>query len=118
MKNKPFIHPNCPKKLAAAFHFARNAHGHGYKIRVLEHNLGVNFKYLHLLIKKGIEPNDSTPKLQEIRVKMFLPAKKRKARTVPTEKPAMPEHRAWWNTLKPKDRDEWIRSAYNAVHDL
>jgi len=102
MNSKPYIHPNTPRKLAAAFHFARNKNGEGYKIRVLEQTLGVNFKYLHRMINKGIEPNDTTVGLREIRVKMFLPMFKRK--------PWM----SWWRKTDPEVRDEWIRSAYNA----
>ena len=119
MKSKPFIHPNCPPKLAAAFHFARNSRGEGYKIRVLEQKLEVNFKYLHRMIKQGIEPNDTTEKLRAVRVKMFLPARKRKPRASSTDRKREPisEHEQWWRKLDPKTRDEWKRSAYNAVHD-
>ena len=78
MNSKPFIHPNTPRKLATAFHFARNHRGEGFKIRVLEKKLGVNFKYLYKMIRKGIEPNDTTEKLRAVRKAMFLPARKRR----------------------------------------
>lgn len=114
---KPYIHPNCPRKLTAAFHFARNARGEGYKIRVLEEKLGVNFKYLHRMIKLGIEPNDTTEKLRAVRKAMFLPARKRKPRdTSIVQKPGTvtPEHIRWWNKLSKDEREEWKARAYNA----
>jgi hypothetical protein len=112
MKNKPFIHPNCPRKLAAAFHFARNARGQGYKIRVLEQNLGVNFKYLVNMIKKGIEPNDTTEKLRAVRKAMFLPERKRKQRAITRQHTEIPEHRKWWNSLPQSQRNQWIENLY------
>jgi len=90
MNNKPFIHPNCPRKLAAAFHFARNAHGEGYKIRVLEQKLGVNFKYLHKMIKLGIEPNDSTEKLRAVRKAMYLSKRKHAMKKPKQNQPETP----------------------------
>jgi hypothetical protein len=113
MNHKPFIHPNCPRKLAAAFHFARNAHGEGYKIRVLEQKLGVNFKYLVNMIRKGIEPNDTTEKLRAVRKAMFLPARKRKARTVIAEKrETAPEHIKWWRKQPKSLKESYIKDAY------
>lgn len=121
MKSKPFIHPNCPKKLAAAFHFARNTRGQGYKIHILAEKLGVNVRYLHNMIAKGIEPNDTTEKLREVRVKMFLPAKKRKAKHEREFDKAIekifkptPEHVKWWKKLPKEQRDEWIQRAHKA----
>jgi hypothetical protein len=119
MKSKPFIHPNCPKKLAAAFHFARNAHGEGYKIHVLAEKIGVNVRYLQYMIKKGIEPNDTTEKLREVRVKMFLPARKRKPRAARTStRGEVPAHRKWWRRLDSGSRDQYIRNTYDYIETV
>jgi len=114
---KPIIHPNCPKKLAAAYHFARNQRGEGYKIRVLEQKLGVNWKYLHRLIKLGIEPNDTTEKLRSIRKAMFLPARKRIPAKPRTIQP-MPDYMAWWKKQSKGFREQIIKNTYDMMDNL
>lgn len=112
MKNKPFIHPNTPRKLAAAYHFARNKRGEGFKIHVLAERIGVNVRYIQDLIKNGIEPTNP-----EIRAKMFLSKKSRQVRAAEksdaTAKP-MPEYVKYWRRQKPFIRQAWMIRAYNA----
>jgi hypothetical protein len=119
---KPYIHSNTPRRLAAAYHFARNTRGEGFKIHVLADTLKVNVRYIHDLIVKGIEPNDITEKLRAVRKAMFLPARKRKAKHEREFDKAIekifepePEHRKWWRRLKKQERDTWIQSSYE-VH--
>jgi len=112
--NKPYIHPNCPRRLAAAYHFARNARGEGFKIHILAEQRGINVRYLYNLIVKGIEPNDTTEKLRAVRKAMFLPARKRKARAVIAEKRdvIIPEHVRWWRELPKSTRDKIIQAEH------
>lgn len=112
MNRKPFIHENTPPKLKSAFRRAKNRRGEGYKIDVLSKQIGVNLYYLHQLIKNGIEPHDTTEKLRAVRVKMFLPAKKRKPKADRKPVPPKPNHIHWWWTLPKETRHMIIRQAW------
>lgn len=46
--------------------------------RALSRVLGVNILYVSQLLRRGIEPTDQTEKGREVRVKLFLPKRKRK----------------------------------------
>lgn len=109
---KPFIHPKTPSKLKSAYRNAKNTRGERYSLNTLARNIGVNWRYPWNLIKNGIEPNDSTPRLQEIRQKLGLAKKKRKTRAVKTKMPA-PEYIQWWRRLSTDERNAWIRKAHN-----
>lgn len=110
---KPTIHPNTPPRLRAAFRRAKNMRGEGYKIDVLAKQLGVNIYYLFQLIKKGIEPNDTTNKLQAVRVKMFLPRKKRRPSKRKQTEP-LPEHLRWWRSLPKESRNEIVMNLHES----
>ncbi len=72
-----------PRKLQAAF---KKAGGQ----RALARAIGVNPKYINDLFKDGIEPNDTTGKLRDIRKRMFLPKYRRdpaRARPNPAQLP-------------------------------
>ena len=108
---KPFIHPSTPPKLRAAFHRAKNLRGEGYKLDALAREIKVNIYYLYQMIKKGIEPNDTTEKLREVRVRMFLPRKKRKPRQTTSRVPR-PESIRWWWSLPTETRQLIIQQLF------
>ena len=103
---KPFIHPRTPPKLKAAFRQVE------YKYHDLVSKLKVNPRYLYDLIANGIEPNDTTKKLQEVRIKMFLPRRKRKKATNPKTPVVVPNHIYWWRRLPKETRNDIIRQAW------
>jgi len=104
----PYIHPNTPPKLAARFRKAKSYH-------VLAEQIGVNVRYVFELLTDGKEPNDTTPKLREIRRKMFLSARrKNRQRAKPKPKPA---HRRWWKELGPTGQDSIILQTYELNKD-
>jgi hypothetical protein len=92
------IHPNTPPRLAAKYKKAGSFHA-------LAEQIKVNVSYVYDLIKDGIEPNDTTPKLREVRKRLFLKARK-KARAA---RQSLPEHRRWWNR---QDKDVIIKQLY------
>ncbi len=83
------IHPNAPPKLVNAFQKAGSFHR-------LSQNIGVNVFYVHKLMIKGEEPNDTTPKLREIRHRLGLRKYKPSQRPKP---PPAPKHLVWWNHI-------------------
>ena len=92
------IHPNTPPRLVAKLRKAGSLHK-------LADQIGVNISYVHKLIKDGVEPNDTTPKLREVRKRLCLKARK-KARA---EAKPLPEHRKWWNQ---QDKEVFIKQLY------
>lgn len=74
-----YIHPNTPPRLVRRFHKAGSFHK-------LAEERRVNIRYVYELITQGIEPNDTTPKLREIRTRLYL--RKHKPRGKP--KPSRP----------------------------
>lgn len=116
MQIKPFIHEKTPAKLRTAFRRAKNRRGEGYKLDILAKNLGVNIYYLYKLIKNGIEPNDTTEKLQEVRAKMFLPRHKRKPHKERKPVLPMPNYLVWWRSLPKEDRAGIIAQAWKQLN--
>src|SRR5262245_256457 len=99
---KPYIHPNCPKKLVSAFRKSK------WNMSLLSRNLGVNKGVVHRLIKTGYEPSG-----EELRVALFLPRHPRKIKS-PNPKPRvpLPTHRKWWNKQSPEFKDSIIVLEY------
>jgi hypothetical protein len=67
------IHPNAPKRLVSAECKAGSE-------RKFASELDIDHHYVSQLLHRGIEPSDQTENGRDIRVKLFLPVKKRKAR--------------------------------------
>ena len=101
MTDKPFIHPATPSKLKTEFRRAR------YKFHALAKARGINVRYIHDLISKGIEPTNPN-----IRQKLFLPKKPRNARAEPKPYTEPPEHIKWWRSLKKDIRQYAIQDLY------
>jgi len=108
MKIKPFIHPATPSKLKTAFRRAR------YKYHVLAKALGINVKYIHDLIHYGKEPTDQSEKGRNIRVKLFLPRKSRKAQERTRQYTEPPEYIKWWRSLKKERRHNLIMMSWES----
>jgi len=102
MKSKPFIHPNTPRKLAAAIRLHKSQHK-------IARALGVNPYYVNRWMKYGEEPRNA-----DVRKRMgFRPLrKKHNGRSGFAELPA---HVQWWRKLPKGERDQWIRSSHE-VH--
>jgi hypothetical protein len=79
--------------------------------------LEVNVRYVHDLLKHGIEPKN-----EEVRVKLFLPRKKRKPRMNADErgsgKRQMAEEERWWRKLATSERRGLIRSLFEIKDSL
>ena len=105
-KIKPFIHPATPSKLKTEFRRAR------YKYHVLAKAIGINVKYIHDLIHYGKEPTDQSEKGRNIRVKLFLPKKSRKAQERTRQYTEPPEEIKWWRSLKKDARRAYIQNIY------
>lgn len=99
------IHPNTPPQLVKAYRKHRSYHK-------TADALDVNVSYVHDLITKGIEPNDTTPTLRTIRNRLFLPKYRRRAASKPRQ--PKPEHRRWWQSIGPDGRELIIKQ----MHDL
>ena len=95
-----------PRKLATVIKT------HNGKYHRIAKTLGVNVYWVYRYIKHGQEPSNLT-----IRAKMFLP-KKRKPHTGRSGFAKLPAHVQWWRKLPKDQRNEWVKSAYNASHDL
>lgn len=110
-KHPLFIHPNTPPKLVTMFRRAIGKNGKGYNFIALAEQLGVNRRYVHDLITKGIEPSNP-----EIREKLFLkkPHKAHDPASGAGRKPYTepPEHIKWWRSIAPEARHELIRRAH------
>jgi len=102
-----YIHPNTPPKLAARFKKAKSYH-------VLAEQIGVNVRYVFELLTDGKEPNDTTPKLREIRRKMFLSARRKNRKAHRAKPKPMPAHRRWWDD---QDKENLIRELYEINKD-
>lgn len=104
-KHPLFIHPATPPKLVTMFRRAIGKNGKGYNFIALAEQLGVNRRYVHDLITKGIEPANP-----EIRKKLFL----KKPRAEREKKPYIepPEHIKWWRSLNKDDRSELIKDIH------
>ncbi len=83
------ISPHTPKMLVRELRRAGSVRG-------LATQIGVNHYYVQRLLKHGEEPSDKSPKSQALRVKLFLPRYKRKARG---PQPPLP---AWLKKVKKK----------------
>lgn len=107
-KIKPFIHPATPPKLKTEFRRAR------YKFHVLAQARGINVKFIHDLIHYGKEPTDRTENGRNIRVKLFLPRKRRLRQGEPEPRPYSepPEEIKWWRSLKKDARRSYIQNIY------
>jgi hypothetical protein len=104
----PNAHRNdcAPRRLLAALKDAGSE-------RALSRRLGVNILYVSQLLRKGIEPTDQTEKGREIRVKLFLPKRKRKPRVMkPKPEPLTPE---WWDGLRSKAVKAMARNTRKAL---
>lgn len=66
-----FIHPNTPTRLAAKYKKLKSYHA-------VAEDRRVNVFYVHDLIHDGKEPNDTTPKLREVRRRLFLSTRKKR----------------------------------------
>ncbi len=66
--------------------------------RKLSRQLGVNILYISQYFREGIEPTDQTENGRAVRVKMFLPKRKRKPRVIkPKPEQLTPE---WFDGLR------------------
>ena len=73
MDTTPKIHPNAPPKLIKKLRSLGSFHK-------LADEIGVNVRWVHGLITAGIEPTDRTEHGRDIRARLFLRRRKRKAR--------------------------------------
>lgn len=94
---KPWIHPSTPSKLRTAYRKATR-NGVGYKMDILARNLDINIRYIHDAIHNGKAPNDSTPKLQEIRKKLGYPMRIRKPKHSQPQTPGTQQARDLFQT--------------------
>jgi hypothetical protein len=69
---------NVPARLIAAIQEAGSA-------RKFAKQQGINILYVSQLLRDGIEPTDKTEKGRDVRVKLFLPRRKRKPRVTKPE---------------------------------
>jgi len=100
--NDQFIHPNTPPRLVKKFRKAGSYHK-------LADEIEVNVSYVFDLIAYGKEPNDTTPKLREIRHRLGL--RKYKPRNKPKPTPA-PKHLIWWNNQGKDKRHAIVKKIY------
>ena len=70
------VHPNTPPQLVKKFRKAGSFHK-------LADALEINVKYVYKLITEGLEPNDTTPRLREIRHRLGLRKYKPRGRPRP-----------------------------------
>lgn len=104
MKNKRSpveVHPNTPAALK------RDLRRCFWNMRALARLRKVNYFFVHELITKGIEPVGRVE-----RVKLSLPARKRRPRVPGPPKPPAPAHVRWWRKLPKEARDKVITSVY------
>jgi hypothetical protein len=100
------IHPNTPPRLAKKYKELKSFHA-------VAEDRRVNVSYIHALIAEGKEPNDTTPKLREVRRRLFLSTRKKRRQADPASpKPPMPVHRQWWMSLDKSQRENIIRQTY------
>jgi len=96
------IDPNTLPSLVKKFRKAGSYHK-------LAEEIEVNVSYIFDLITAGREPNDSTPRLREIRHRLGL--RKYKPRNRPKPKPA-PKHLIWWNNIGKEMRHAIVEKIY------
>ena len=81
-------------------------------MHILAENLGVNVKYLFYLIARGKEPTDQTENGRAVRIKMFLPRRKRRKRGEPVRQyTEPPEYITWWKKQPKQVRHDIILQA-------
>lgn len=99
-RQAPYIHPNCPPKLAALYKDAEcNA-------RAVARVLKINIYYVSRAILHGERPSNKT-----IAKALYFPREynRREARE---PKPEAPAWLQWWRSLKREERAEYIRQNY------
>ena len=99
--------PGIPPKLQEQFEQAGSYHK-------LADRLEINVSYVYNLLKKGIEPADTTPRLRKIRRALHLPSHKR--RPARHKQPA-PDHMLWWRRLGKGRQDQLIQQLHNIDQD-
>ena len=72
------IHPNAPRRLINAVIQAGSE-------RMFARKCDIDHHYISQLLHAGIEPTDQTERGRDIRVMLFLPRRKRKAREIKPE---------------------------------
>ena len=105
MTEPPFIHPNCPRRLARAYKNAIGKDGKGYNMRALAEECGVNINYVSRAVRLGERP--SNPAIAKA---LFFP-RLHKHRDPRLPKPQEPEHIKWWRRLDRDLRNEIIKEA-------
>ena len=107
---KPFIHPNTPPRLKAAFKRA------SYNFHALAQARSVNVYHVHRLIHYGIEPANPN-----IRKMLFLPKRRRTedggqiGRRSPVLRPAI----KWWRyTLDKQARNTIVERLYQHARKI
>ena len=104
------IHPNAPPRLIKALRKAGSFHK-------LADELNINIKYVHELIRKGIEPTDRTEHGRETRARLYLPRRKRKT-SKPRKPPKVkPPWRRWWTRQGKAGQENIIRQTYEINKD-
>jgi hypothetical protein len=101
-KSDENIHPNAPRRLVSAWRKA------GRSDRKLAELRGVNHFYVSQLVHRGIEPDDKTEHQQDIRAKLFLRRKKRRAKV--QRAPKLPK---WLN--QSEDALQWFSKQRETV---
>ena len=99
--------PGIPPKLLEQFEQAGSYHK-------LANKLEINVSYVYNLLKKGIEPPDTTPRLRNIRRALHLPSHKRRPRR---HKQPAPEHMKWWRSLGKGRQDQLIQQLHSIDED-
>jgi hypothetical protein len=96
-----------PPKLQEQFKQAGSYHK-------LADKLEINVSYVYNLLKKGIEPPDTTLRLRKIRRALHLPSHKRRPGK---HKQQAPDHMLWWHRLGKGRQDQLIQQLHNIDQD-
>jgi hypothetical protein len=100
------FHPDAPKKLVRAFRRAGTYHA-------TAEALGVNVRYVHDLLRHGVQPKN-----EEVRIRLFLPKHPHRAPRPQQERRPDPEELRWWKRLPGSERHGLIKSLFEIKDSL
>lgn len=101
MKKKIDVHPKVPAALK------RDLKMCDWNLRALARLRDVNPYWVNRLVRKGIEPTNKVTRL-----KLSLPARRRKPHVPGPPKPPVPEWECWWRRLSKEEREKIKISEY------